>query len=382
MKQVPSDGGHPIKSKGMHRLPVFRSLLVAVAVAGLLSARQPVRVRHAMVVSEEPLATDVGVRVLQSGGNAIDAAVAVGFALAVTHPAAGNLGGGGFMLVRLADGQVSFLDFRERAPAKASRDMYIGPDGQPTNDSIEGWRAAGVPGTVKGLELAARKWGTRPWPELVAPAVDLARNGFVLSYSEAKSMGGESRLRKFPESKRVFLNDGLPYDPGDRFVQPDLARTLGRIAREGSRDFYEGETARILAGQMALHGGLITLDDLKSYTVVERKPLQGCYRGYEILTAPPPSSGGIGILQMLGMLERSSYEKSGAGSAAAIHFVAEAMRRYFADRSAWTGRSRFLPRPSAALLDPDYLAKRRASIDPDRATPSDSARSGCRRFGQ
>ena len=355
----------------MHRLPVIRSLLVAVAVTGLLSARQPVRAKHAMVVSEEPLATDVGVHVLQSGGNAVDAAVAVGFALAVTHPYAGNLGGGGFMLVRMADGRTSFVDFRERAPAKATRDMYLGPDGEPTNASIEGWRAAGVPGTVRGLEYAHRKWGSRPWSELVAPAADLARNGFVLSYNEAKSISGETRLRRFPESKHVYLNDGLPFEAGDLFIQPDLARTLSRIARDGARDFYEGETARILADQMALHDGLITLDDLKNYTVAERKPLQGCYRGFEIWTSPPPSSGGIGVLQMLAMLEPSSYEKSGAGSAAVIHYVAEAMRRYYADRSTWLGDPDFSSVPVAALLDPAYIARRRATIDPQHATSSE-----------
>jgi gamma-glutamyltranspeptidase / glutathione hydrolase len=360
----------------MRRLTVARSLFVAVAFAGLLSARQPVRARYGMVVTEEPIATGVGLSVLKSGGNAVDAAVAVGFALAVTHPAAGNIGGGGFMLVRMADGRVSFLDFRERAPAKASRDMYLDTNGQATNDSIEGWRAAGVPGTVRGLEAAHRKWGTVAWSELLAPAVDLARNGFVLSYSEARSISGDNRLRKFPESKHVFLNDGLPFDPGDMLVQADLARTLARIARDGSRDFYEGETARILAAEMERNGGLITLDDLKSYTVAERKPLQGCYRGYEIWTAPPPSSGGIGILQMLGMLEPSGYEKSGAGSAAAIHYVAEAMRRYYADRSAWLGDPDYFKVPVSALLDQAYIESRRATIDPDHATPSDKVNPG------
>jgi gamma-glutamyltranspeptidase/glutathione hydrolase len=349
-------------------------LLTCAEVA--VQARQPVRARHAMVVTREPHATDAGVTVLRAGGNAVDAAVAAGFALAVTHPAAGNLGGGGFMLIRFADGRATFLDFRERAPAAASRDMYLGPDGKPTRDSIEGWRAAAVPGTVRGLEYAARKYGTRPWPELVAPAIRLAREGFPVSWGLAQSLRQSKLLARFPESRRIFQREGRFFEPGERLVQPELAATLERIARRGADEFYRGETARRLAAAMRHHGGLITLEDLEAYRVIERAPLRGRYRGLEILTAPPPSSGGVGILQMLGILEGTGYEKHGAGSAAAIHWMAEAMRRFFADRSEYLGDPDFTPVPVRGLLDPRYLVQLRSSIDPERATPSERLRPG------
>ncbi|MCI0434179.1 MAG: gamma-glutamyltransferase, partial [Gemmatimonadetes bacterium] len=337
----------------------------------------PLRAREAMVVSREPHATDAGIAVLQAGGNAVDAAVAVGFALAVTHPSAGNLGGGGFMLVRFADGRSTFLDFRERAPLAATRDMYIGPDGRVTNESLVGYLASGVPGTVRGLEFAHRKYGRKPWAELLAPAVELASKGFPVSYSLARSLRGKCEVfEQFPDSKRIFLNDGRYYAAGDVLVQSDLARTLERIRRDGAKDFYEGETARLLAADMKAHGGLITLEDLRGYSVVERKPLSGRYRGYDILTAPPPSSGGIGILQMLGVLEGSGYEKHGAGSAAVLHMLAEAMRRYFADRSEHLGDPEFHRVPVSGLLDPKYILGLRRSIDPRRATPSASVRPG------
>jgi gamma-glutamyltranspeptidase/glutathione hydrolase len=331
-----------------------------------MQARELERARHAMVVSGDAFATDAGVRVLQQGGNAIDAAVAVGFALAVTYPYAGNLGGGGFMLIRFADGRATFVDFRERAPARASRTMYLDPQGNPTHDSIEGWRAPGVPGTVRGLELAQKKYGRMRWSTLLAPAMELASKGFPVSYSFAEQIRAARNLASDPESKRIFSK----LEVGDNFTQPDLAQTLQRIASVGPKDFYEGETASLIAGTMARHGGLITLDDLKNYSAVERTPLEGKYRDYGIITAPPPSSGGIGILQMLGMLEGSGYEKSGAGSAAAIHYVAETMRRFFADRSQHMGDPDFVKVPVAGLLDPVYLRERRSSIDPGRATPS------------
>jgi gamma-glutamyltranspeptidase/glutathione hydrolase len=341
---------------------------VFVCLAPALSARQPVRARHAMAVTVEPHATDIAVAVLKSGGNAIDAAVAVGFALAVTHPPAGNLGGGGFMLVRLADGRTTFLDFRERAPQAASRDMYLDATGQLTKDSIVGYRASGVPGTVRGLEFAHRHYGRKPWAELVAPAERLAQRGFDLSYWLANSIHGQrDLLSQFADSKRIFLREGHDYEPGDVLIQPDLARTLDRIRRLGAEDFYEGETARLLAADMQAHGGLITLEDLKNYKVVEQKPLTGAYRGYDIVTAPPPSSGGVGILQMLGVLEGTGYEKSGAGSAASIHMMAEAMRHYFADRSEFLADPEFAPVPISRLLDSKYIDGIRRSIDPNRA---------------
>jgi gamma-glutamyltranspeptidase/glutathione hydrolase len=351
------------------------SLLLLFAVAIPVWAAQPVRARHGMVVSVEPHATEVGLRVLEAGGNAVDAAVAVGFALAVTHPGAGNIGGGGFMLVRMAGGRTAFIDFRERAPLAASRNMYLDAAGKATKDSTLGYRASGVPGTVRGLEYASQKFGRKAWEDVVRPAADLASQGYALAYGEANSMRN-SGLSQFPESYRTFQREGKYYEPGDRFVQPDLGRTLDRIARLGARDFYEGETAGLLAGNMQEHGGLITLADLKGYKVIERAPLTGKYRGYDIITAPPPSSGGVGVLQMLGVLEGTGFEKSGAGSAAAVHYIAEAMRHFFADRSEHLGDPDFVKVPMASLLDPKHLLKIRAAIDPEKATPSSLVKAG------
>jgi gamma-glutamyltranspeptidase/glutathione hydrolase len=339
-----------------------------------LLAHQPVHSRNAMVVAEEPLGADVGLQVLRDGGNAIDAAVAVAFALAVTYPFAGNIGGGGFLLARFADGRAAFIDFREKAPLKATRNMYVDAQGKVSEDSVVGWRAAGVPGTVRGLELAHRKYGHKPWAQLVEPAVKLAADGFPVSYSFAESLHNDEHtklLSRFPDSKRIFL--GVQY--GDRLVQPELAATLKRIRDQGAKDFYEGETARKLAAAMQAHGGLITLEDLKAYQAVERAPLRGRYRDYEIVTAPPPSAG-VGILQMLGMLEGSGYEKTGAGSAASIHYVAEVMRRFYADRSEYFGDPDFYKVPVGKLLNPRYIASRRNSIDPQHATPSERIRPG------
>ncbi len=337
-----------------------------------MQAKEPVRAKHGMVVAQEPVAADTGLAVLKNGGNAIDAAIAVGFALAVTHPSAGNIGGGGFMLIRLADGKTTFLDFREAAPQKATHDMYIGPDGKPTQESIVGWRASGVPGSVAGFEFAHQHFGSKSWADLLAPAIRLARDGFVIDDAFAASLNNpESRLNLDPESKRIFLRDGNPYKPGDRFQQTDLAATLARIAKNGAKEFYEGDTAKRFAAAMAARGGLITVDDLKSYRVVERAPLNGDYKGFHIITAPPPSAGGVGILQMMGMLAGTGYESAGPDSASAVHYEAEAMRRFYADRSEYLGDPAFYNVPVKQLLDPAYLAWRRGTIDPARATPSD-----------
>ena len=355
------------------RTKLGRALLSALSLAVTLSARQPVRSRHGMVVAQEPLAADVGRAVLESGGNAIDAAVAVGFALAVTYPYAGNIGGGGFLIARFADGRTTFIDFREKAPMRATRDMYLDAQGKVTQDSVTGWRAAGVPGTVRGLELAHQKYGRKPWADLLNPAIRMASTGFPVSYSMEQSLESEkTRLAQFPDSKRIFLSARY----GDKLIQPELAATLQRIRDHGPSDFYQGETARKLAAAMAANGGQITLDDLKSYQAIERQPLRGRYHDYEIVTAPPPSAGGVGILQMLGMLEGSGYEKSGAGSAASIHYVAEVMRRFNADRSEYFGDPDFVPVPVKKLLDPGYIASRRRSIDPQHATPSAQIRPG------
>jgi gamma-glutamyltranspeptidase/glutathione hydrolase len=353
----------------------MRCGLVALTIVGLLlvpvgAARQPVRARHGMVVAMESIAVDVGVSVLQRGGNAVDAAVAVGFALAVTHPFAGNLGGGGYMLIRMTDGRTGFIDFRERAPAAASRDMYLDADGNATRDSIEGWRSSGVPGTVRGFEMALSKYGRTRWTDALAPSVDLASKGFPVSYALAESLRGSRSLARDAESKRIFLKDGTFFEPGDTLAQPELAATLRRLQSLGPDEFYEGETARRLADEMAAHGGIISRADLASYKAVERAPLQGSYREFTILTAPPSSSGGVALLEMLGILEGTDYSHGGAGSASVLHYEAEAMRRAYADRNEYLGDPDFVKVPIASLLDRAYLSKLRSTIDPERATAS------------
>lgn len=356
----------------------FLSMLLSICLLPPpLYAHEPVFARKGLVVAQEPFAADVGVAVLKSGGNAVDAAVAVGFALAVTHPYAGNLGGGGFMLIRMADGRTTFIDFREKAPRKATRNMYLDTSGNLTRDSLIGWRAAGVPGSVRGFELAQKKYGHKSWAELLQPAIALASSGFPISHWQMLSFHSNAdSLSQFSDSKRIFLKGGTFYDWNEILQQPDLARTLERIAHQGASDFYEGETAHILAREMEKNGGLITLDDLREYRAVERKPLEGDYHGYHIITSPPPSSGGVGILQMVGMLDGTGYEKHGAGSAAAYHYLAEVMRRFYADRNEYLGDPDLVKNPITALLEPSYIRTRRDSIDPVLATPIDQIRPG------
>lgn len=358
-------------------LPVLPLIVSLSLIAPESNAHEPVFARKGMVVAQEPLAADVGVAVLKSGGNAVDAAVAVGFALAVTHPFAGNIGGGGFMLIRMADGRTTFIDFREKAPRRATRNMYLDPEGKLTRDSLVGWRAAGVPGTVRGLELAQKKYGRQSWTELLQPAIDLASKGFPVSHWMMQSLHASAdSLSHFPDSKLIFLKGGAFYDWNELFRQSDLARTLERIARQGANDFYEGETARIIAREMEKNGGMISVDDLRDYHAVERKPLEGDYKGYHIITAPPPSSGGVGILQMLAMLDGSGYEKTGAGSATTYHYLAEVMRRFYADRNEYLGDPEFVKNPIERLLDSSYIRERRASIDPSLATASEQISPG------
>jgi gamma-glutamyltranspeptidase / glutathione hydrolase len=340
---------------------------------------QPYHARRAMVVSGETNATDVGVAVLQSGGNAMDAAIAMGFVLGVTHSGMTGLGGGGYILVRMADGRTTFYDFREQAPGKSRRDMFLDASGNLTKDSVIGWKAAAVPGTVKGYETAHKKFGTKPWAELVQPAIRLAAEGHPLSWMRAAAFRdpvNAERLERFPDTKRIFLNGGKFYEPGDRLVQKELAATLERVARGGSKEFYEGETARRLVAEMAANGGLITLDDLKAFNVSEWAPVTGKYKGYDVITAAGSSSGGVGLIQALGMLEGTDFATQGAGSAAAIHLLAEAMRRCFADRSEYIGDPDYFKIPYRSLLDPKHIAELRASIDPQHATPSDRVRPG------
>ena len=331
---------------------------------------QPAYALESMVVTAERHATAVGVQVLRDGGNAVDAAVAVGMALAVTEPNAGNLGGGGFMLIRLADGRTAFIDFRERAPSSAHRDMYLDAQGAPTEDSLVGYRAAGVPGTVRGFALALGKYGSKDWSAMLEPAERLAREGFPVTWDLARSLRQSSRLRRFEESRRIFLDEGRFFTLGHTLRQQDLAATLRRLMRLGPDEFYEGETARLIAEDMAAHGGTISAADLSSYRPVERRPVTGTYRGHTILSAPPPSSGGTGVIQILNILEDFDLAAAGPGSAAAVHRTAEAMRRFFADRAQFFGDTDFVEIPLEGMLSKQYAAERRRSIRADRATPS------------
>jgi gamma-glutamyltranspeptidase/glutathione hydrolase len=352
---------------------ILPSLLFPIT--DMAASRAPVRAAHGMVVATEPRAAEAGLDILKRGGNAVDAAVAVGFALAVTHPLAGNIGGGGFMVVRLAaTGDVKVIDYRELAPAAASETMYQDASGEIAGkDSTIGYRASGVPGTVAGLAQALKKYGTMQLSAVMAPSIRLARDGVELSYFESQSLKTSRKiLDRFPETKRIYLRDGNPYEWGDRFVQPDLARTLELIAKYGPSEFYEGETARLIAKDMAANGGTITLDDLKGYQVIERRPIEGEYRGYKIYSMPPPSSGGIALIEMLNMLEPYPLARYGPGSSRTLHLEAEAMKRAFADRAEFLGDPDFVSIPTRGLTSRSYAQERRSSIDPFIASDSAS----------
>ncbi len=324
-----------------------------------------------MVVSRHPEASRVGAEVLREGGNAVDAAVAVSMALAVLLPQAGNIGGGGFLLYRRAsDGFVTSIDFRETAPAAAHRDLYSdGGDGVDTLRARWGHQAAGVPGTVAGLHMAWSKYGHLPWSRLVEPAALLAEKGFAANEELRRAIAEERpMLERFPATAALLLPGGEPLAPGRIVVQPELARTLRSIAATGTTEFYTGAIAKALAGEMRRGGGLITLDDLSAYRPVERDVLRGRYRDLEILSMPPPSSGGITLLQILGILE--AYDLESMGRETALHILIEAMSRSFADRNAYLGDPDFVQIPKRGLLAPAYLAARRHSLSLDRATPS------------
>ncbi|HYL09345.1 MAG TPA: gamma-glutamyltransferase [Candidatus Acidoferrales bacterium] len=341
---------------------------------------QAVRGARAMVASDEPLASAAGVEILKKGGNAVDAAVAVGFALAVVGPRAGNLGGGGFLLVRLKDGRTAFFDFREVAPGRASRDMYIRKDGTLDGDAVTiGYRAAGVPGTVAGLELALKTYGKLKLAEVMAPAIRLAEQGFPVSEKLARELTRErGLLERFPMSKKIFLKDGALYQPGEILRQPELAATLQRIARHGSADFYKGETARKLASEMERMDGLITLEDLANYKVKVREPLRASYTAgdsqWEVISSPPPSSGGVAMIEALNML--NDVPLKSWDDAQTVHIVAETMRRIFADRAAYLADPDFAHVPVHGLTDPRYAKEVFASIDPLRASSSTTVRAG------
>lgn len=333
------------------------------------SGLRPTHARHAMVVSIHPAASKAGVEILQKGGNAVDAAVATGFALAVVHPAAGNLGGGGFMLVRMADGTVHFLDYREKAPKAATRNMYLDAQGNIIpNASLVGYKAIGVPGSVAGLVYAQQHFGKLALRTVMEPAINLARNGVRLTYEEAQSMH-QKELALFPESKRIFQRDGNYYQPGEIFRQPELARTLERIAAKPD-DFYKGAMAQEIAATIQSGGGLITAQDLAEYQVKERQPIRGTYRGYEVISAPPPSSGGITMVEALNILEGYDLGRMGNRSADAIHVTVEAFRRAFYDRAEFLGDPDFSQLPVAQLIDKKYAEAWRESLQMTKASDS------------
>ncbi len=341
-----------------------KSFLPIVILTCALSAFpfSPVAARHGMVVSSEPLASEVGVQILRVGGNAVDAAVAVGFALAVTHPVAGNIGGGGFMLIRLAKGDAVVVDYREAAPAAASRNMYVNSNGQVVPDaSTLGALSAGVPGTVAGLALAEQKYGKLGLARVIAPAIRLAQHGFVVSYSLSESLRQDRDfLSKFDASRRVFLRDGRLYEPGELFRQPELAQTLKAVARRGAPGFYTGRVAQAIAATMEKYHGLITEQDLARYHPILRQPLEGHFRGYEILSVPPPSSGGVALIEMLNILE--PLDLGPADSFESMHLIAEAMRHAYADRAAYLGDTDFASVPVARLTSQAYAGKLREEI--------------------
>jgi gamma-glutamyltranspeptidase/glutathione hydrolase len=323
-----------------------------------------------MVASVHELASRAGVEAMQAGGNAIDAAVATGFALAVVHPQAGNLGGGGFMLIRMADGKTHFIDYREKAPAGATTNMYQDAHGSVIEDaSLVGYKAIGVPGSVAGMVYSQKKYGKLPLERVITPAIQLARDGFPLAWEDAELLRKDRYLARFPESRRIFLRDGNYYKQGEVLRQPELARTLKRIAQNPD-DFYHGAIARELAASVQKGGGLITADDLANYEVKEREPVRGTYRGYEIISAPPPSSGGIALIEVLNILEGYDLAKLGDRSAQAMHLTLEAFRRAFFDRAEFLGDPDFSKIPVAQLIDKKYGAAWRESIDPAHASPS------------
>lgn len=350
------------------------------AIFSEMATAQPIFGKYGMVSSQEALATRIGVDILKKGGNAVDAAVAVGFALAVTLPRAGNLGGGGFMLVHLAkDNKTIAIDYRETAPNASKRDMFLDEAGNAVDElSRSHGLAVGVPGTVMGMELALEKYGTMTLSEVIAPAILLAEDGVEVTAELASSLAGlHGWIAKWPTSAEIFYpNDGKNLSVGQRLVQKDLAESLRRVSKAGSKGFYEGETAEKLVAAVQEAGGIMTLDDLKAYKVMEREPVRGSYRGLEVVSMPPPSSGGIHIIQMLNVLEHFPMGELGHNSAQSIHFMAETMKRAYADRSEYLGDPDFVTVPVKALTSKAYGDAIAKTIAANKATPSDDIKPG------
>ena len=346
---------------------------VLLALASLAeSGSVPVRARNGMVVSQNGIASQVGTEVLLAGGNAVDAAVATAFALAVVHPAAGNLGGGGFLLLRPARGPAAVYDFREQAPAAATPTLFLRDGKYSPERHHDSPVSVGVPGTVAGLHMAWADNGRMPWKSLLQPAISLAREGFMISDGLARSLRDVlPKMKGFPASLAQFSRQGVPYEVGDVLQQADLAKTLERIAERGARGFYDGETAELVEKEMKASGGLITREDLRQYTIYRRPPLRGTYRGAEILTVPPPSAGGVALLQCLNILEGYDVPGLGFNSSLFVHTVSEAMRRAFADRARHLGDPDMVKdMPIARLVSKDYAAALRKTIHADRASTS------------
>jgi gamma-glutamyltranspeptidase / glutathione hydrolase len=332
---------------------------------------------RAMVVTDAPLATEVGVRIMRDGGNAVDAAVATAFALAVVYPEAGNIGGGGFMVARMADGTTAALDFREKAPLAATRDMYLDAAGNLSDRSVLGHLASGVPGAVMGLWEAHRRFGTKAWADLIAPAVELAHDGFIVDAELAASTrGGAARLRQFEGSAALFLPGGVGLEQGSLFRNPELAAVLRRIAERGPAGFYEGETADLIVAEMSRGGGIITHEDLRRYSAEWRTPVEFSYRGHRVISMPPASSGGVTLAIMANILDGFPLDRLGWHSQASLHLIAEAMRRAFADRNHFLGDPAFVQFPQEMLVSREYAARLRATISREQATPSLEVRPG------
>ncbi|EKT0592062.1 gamma-glutamyltransferase [Morganella morganii] len=360
------------------RTPVF--LLSLLLSPQLYAASEPaVEARNGMVVSSQHLASQAGADILKAGGNAVDAAVAVGYAQAVVNPCCGNIGGGGFMTLHLADGKNIFINFRETAPASASADMYLDKDGNLIKDaSLYGYLAAGVPGTVKGLDYALEKYGTMKREQVMAPAIKLARDGFILTRADTDVLDTTTaRFKQDPEAARIFLKpDGSAFQPGDRLIQTDLANTLERIAKEGPPAFYEGDIPQIVEKASQAGGGKLTAKDFADYTISEVAPITCTYRGYEFISAPPPSSGGVTICQTLNILEGYDLKAMGFNSADYIHTLTEAMRHSYMDRNTFLGDPAFVKNPTEKLTSKAYAEELRKEIIPGKATPSAQVQPG------